>query len=220
MDCCKSPQCQGIESIFDDAYAKDELENYRRKGAPRQTRMLIEAALASGVEGASLLDIGGGVGAIQHELARAGLHTIVNVDAAPAYLQVARQQAEELGYADRASYYAGNFLEIAPQLEAADIVTLDRVICCFDDMPALVQASLNKARRLYGLVFPVDTWYLKVGRAAFNAFQRITGDPFRVFTHSTQQVDDLIRAAGFEPIKVHRGWIWQVRVYRSTGLSS
>ena len=45
---------------------------------------------------------------------------------------------------------------MSDEIEAADVVTLDRVICCYPDMEALVGRSAERALRLYGLVHPRD----------------------------------------------------------------
>ena len=116
---------------------------------------MIDEALATGVKGASLIDIGGGIGIIQHELAAHGADRIIAVDASSAYIGVARREAEKRGYTGE--YYRGNFVDLAPDLPAADIVTLDRVICCYDDMPKLVAASVSLVRKMYALVFPVSS---------------------------------------------------------------
>ncbi len=68
-------QCQGIERMFDRRAAERELRQYRAAGPGGTTRLLIDALKAEGVAGLTLLDIGGGVGAIQHELLRAGSAT-------------------------------------------------------------------------------------------------------------------------------------------------
>ena len=111
--------------------------------------------------GATLLDIGGGVGVAQLDLLSAGLRSATDVDASSAYLDVAREEAQRRGYSERVSYRHGDLVALAPEIEPADIVTLDRVICCYHDMPALVRASAAKARRLYGLVYPHDAWWTR-----------------------------------------------------------
>lgn len=78
MNCC---QCEGIEAFFDDKTAARELKRYRKKGADKTTRILIEALQTEDVSGKTLLDIGGGIGAIQHELMSSGAATVTNVDA-------------------------------------------------------------------------------------------------------------------------------------------
>src|SRR5687768_12758136 len=195
MDCC---QCKGIETLFDQKEAETKLKAYRKDGPAKTTRMLIEALEAQGIDGTTLLDIGGGVGAIQHELLRAGVERATGVDASTAYLKAAQEEAEQRGHADRITYHHGNFVDLAPQIAPADIVTLDRVICCYHDMPALVGLSVAKAGRLYGLVYPRDTWWMRFGIVLANLYFRVVRNPFRTFVHPTQAVDALVRGNGFE----------------------
>ena len=116
--------------------------------------MLLDAIRAEGVDGASLLDVGGGVGVVQHELLAAGVSSAVSVDASSAYLAVAKEEAERRGHADRLEQHHGNFVDVAPQIGQADIVTLDKVICCYHDVEQLVRLSSAKAKRVYAVVYP------------------------------------------------------------------
>lgn len=212
MSCCTSTQCQGIEEVFDAELADDELEEYRRDGPSKTTLRLLEAIRAQNGHARSLLDIGGGIGAIQHELAP-DLDAIVNVDASPAYSQAARSEAERRGYAERADYRVGDFVRLAPEIPGSDIVTLDRVLCCYDDMAGLVDAAAGKAQNILGLVYPVDRIVFRAGFAVINFVQRILRRPFRMFIHNSRAVDDRIRNAGFRPEFQHKSLIWQVVVY-------
>ncbi len=106
MDCC---QCQGIEAKFDQKYVTKKLDKYRRQGPKETTRQLIEALQAEGVEGMTLLDIGGGVGDIQHELLKSGVRTAINNEASTAYVEACRAEAERQGHADRVRHLQGNF---------------------------------------------------------------------------------------------------------------
>jgi len=213
MNCCNNPQCQGIEETFTDQWAVEELKTYRNKGSNKTTRLLLNAIRQQGVKDASLLDIGGGIGAIQLELLQAGVARVTNVDASPAYSQTAREEAARRGWADRIHYHVGNFVDISPSLDDMDIVTLDRVICCYDDMNALVRASVSRTKRVYGVVFPKDVWWVKLGMGLFNQLQRLFRKPFHLFAHSTAEVDSLVREKGFERVFTHRGLFWQVIVY-------
>ncbi|MBI3742371.1 MAG: class I SAM-dependent methyltransferase, partial [Chloroflexi bacterium] len=127
--------------FFDENEARVDLEDYRANGPQKETRMLLDAILARGVEEKTLLDIGGGVGAIQHALLNAGAVSAVNVDASSAFLRAAKEEAERHGHADKIAFHHANFVELAPSIAPADVVTLDRVICCYHDMVALVNAS-------------------------------------------------------------------------------
>jgi len=210
MNCC---QCQAIEKEFNPKTASKQLKTYRRQGPARTTRMLIEALKAEGVEGLTLLDIGGGVGAVQHALLQAGVSRAINADASAAYLEAARQEAERQGHAERISFRHGDFVELAGDIPPADVVTLDRVICCYPDMPALVGLSSARARRLYGLVYPRDTWWIRMAFAVGNLALRLWRNPFRVFSHPSQAVDALLNSGGLQRRFYGRTLLWQVVVY-------
>jgi len=206
-------QCKGADKLFSGVHVSRELKKYRRKGPRGTTRTLIDALRGEGIDGATLLDIGGGVGAIQHELLRAGATRATGADAATDYLEAARQEAERQGHADRVAFHHGDFVAIAEQLDAADIVTLDRVICCYPDVKALVRASVNKARRLYGVVYPRDVWWTKLGSRFLNLFLWASRNPFRVFVHSSRDVDALVREAGLERRLTRLTPNWQIVLY-------
>ena len=211
MKCCS--QCAGIERQFDQETASEELDDYRRQGLAGTSRTLVEALVAAGVTGATLLDIGGGVGAVQHALLDAGAASAVHVDASSAYLQAAETEAEHRGLSDRIRFRHGDFVSLAAEVAPADVVTLDRVICCYHDMPALVEASAARAQRLYGLVYPRDAWWIRVGSRFANVFLWLQRTPFRIFVHPTNAVDAIVRRQGFH-LQVHRRtWFWQVVVY-------
>jgi magnesium-protoporphyrin O-methyltransferase len=207
-------QCRDIEQIFNEKDARKQLKRYLKKGAPKSTRVLIQALEGEGVEGNSLLDIGGGIGVIQRELFQAGLNRACNVDAASGYVKVSQEEAEGQGYSDRVGYIHGNFVEVAPEVGDADIVTLDRVICCFPDMKSLVALSASKARKLYGLVFPIDTWWMKLAAFILNPIYKIfSRTTFESFVHSTEEVDSLIRSTGLKRCFYRTSGLWQIMVY-------
>jgi magnesium-protoporphyrin O-methyltransferase len=210
MNCC---QCQGIEELFSQQYVTKELKRYRTKGPDKTTLMLIEAIKGEGVDGFTLLDIGGGLGAIQRELIRAGVVHATDVEASSAYIKAAREEALRQGYADLVNYNQGNFVDLAADIPPADIVTLDRVICCYHDMQKLVSLSAQRARKMYGLVYPRDTWWVKVVLALQNLFFRLKGSPFRTFPHPTKSVEAIIDRNGLRRRFYRQTLAWQVAVY-------
>lgn len=208
--CCHTD----YDALFDDRMARRNLADYLRKGTEPMTRRLIDAIVGAGVQGATLLDIGGGIGAIQLELLAAGVSTAVDVDASRAYIATARAEAERRGLADRVTYRYGDFTELAPDIAAADLVTLDRVVCCYADMPRLVGTSIGHARRLYGLIYPIDRWWIRAGAAVGNLGLRLFRQSFRFHVHGTAAVDVIIRRGGFTPVVSRRGLLWQMALYR------
>ena len=206
-------QCSGIEAWFDKKVVARELSRYRKKGPRKTTRMLIDAAKSEGVEGMTLLDIGGGVGAIQHELLKAGAGSVVSVDASTAYVEAAEDEAKRQGHADRVHYLYGDFVNLASDIPEVDIVTLDRVICCYDNMEALVRLSSMRARKFYGLVYPRDAWWIKLANPVGNFCLWVSRNPFRIFVHPTEAVDAVVRSNGLERCFYRKTVIWQVVVY-------
>lgn len=210
-----SCQCQGIEVEFGEREARAQLRRYRRRGASGTTRQLIEALVGMGVEGGTVLDIGGGVGAIQHSLLAAGASRARSVDASQAYSEIAGEEAARRGLAARIESSHGDFVALAESIPPADIVTLDRVICCYHDVQALVAASAARARRLYGVVYPRDVWWLRPVFALGNLVLRLRRSSFRIFLHSTTEVEALIAAEGLRPAIQRFHGMWQVAVFRA-----
>jgi magnesium-protoporphyrin O-methyltransferase len=176
--------------------------------------MLLDQVIGRGVKGRTFLDIGGGIGTIQHELMEAGAGTGLSAEASAAYITAAREEAARRGYAERMAYREGDFLDLAPEIEAADVVTLDRVLCCYPDMPGLLEASASRARLLWGTVLPREERPLiRLAIGFLNAVQRIRRRPFRVFTHDSQNVDVRMRALGFSPAFRGTSFFWRILLY-------
>lgn len=209
MTCC---QCQGIEQMFDDRMARRQLRQYRRKGPAKATRRLLEAIAAGGIGGRTFIDVGGGVGAIQHDLMGRGAARGTSADASPAYLAAARTEAEARGYASRMRYVDGDFVERAGELEAADIVTLDRVVCCYPDMPAMLGAAASLARSSVGLIIPRGTRLMRFGVGVANLIQRLRRHPFRIYVHDPDEVEAVLAEHGMSRRYLRDGLVWRVMV--------
>ena len=207
------PQCVGIERLFDEKEAQRELRFYRKKGPYKTATKLLGALRETGVDGASLLDVGGGIGALQHELFKAGAATAVGVDGSSAYIAAATEEAERQGTRDKVTFHHGNFLDVAPSLEQADIVTLDRVLCCFPDVDDMIVASTAKARRYYGVVYPRRTLPARIAIRVVNLALKLRGNPYRVFIHEPGHIDKLVRNAGFAPRYEGKTLVWHVALY-------
>lgn len=210
MDCCR---CQLIEAQFDRKTVEGKVRQYHEKGLKKETRILVEALISEGIEGSSILDVGGGLGALEFELIKTGASQATNVEASSAYVDAASEEASRQGLSAQVQHIYGNFVDVARDVPAADIVTLDKVVCCFDDMEALVSSSVEKANRLYGLIYPRDTWWVRIGIGLENLLRRLRGNDFRVIVHPTREVDRLIKDHGLT-VLFHRNLIdWQIVVY-------
>lgn len=208
------PHCKDANAIFDPGWAESDLNAYRKNGPSKQTRLLLDVLKQHGVQDLTLLDIGGGVGAIQHELIAAGARAVTDVDASTAYIGAAQAEAQRRGYADRAQYHYGDFVDLAPDIDPADIVTLDRVICCYPHVEQLVRLSSERARRLYGVIYPRDTWLTRLFMPLMNFFLfRLQGSAFRNYIHSTQVINSVVQSNGLTKIFNRNMGLWRVVVY-------
>jgi SAM-dependent methyltransferase len=212
MDCC-SPGDSPFDRQFDARHAARHLRAYHEKGPAGLTQALIDGLAAGGIEGNTVLDIGAGVGAVHHELLRVGAASAVDVDASRAYIASAREEAEAQGHADRVEYLTGDFVSLVHEIQPADLVALDRVICCYPDMAALVSRSAALARRRYGLVYPRDSWFGRIGMALLNARLRLVRSPFRAYIHRTADVERILAADGLVKRFQQTTLIWQLEIY-------
>jgi magnesium-protoporphyrin O-methyltransferase len=205
--------CDSGFEIFDRKTAEADVERYRREGPDTTTRILLDMIGERGVVGADLLDIGGGIGVIDHELLSAGAARAVLVDASGPSVQAAREEAARRGHLDRIGFVDGDFVSWASTIEPADVVTLDRVICCYPDVDALVRLSTSRAKALYGLVLPRDRRILRWGIRLLNLWFRMRGWRYRSFTHPNARVDALVAEAGLRPRREALTFVWRVVLY-------
>lgn len=202
-------------TFYNHKKAASELRRYREKGPIPSTRALIDALVAEGVEGATVLDIGGGIGAVQHELLAAGAAQVTSVDASASYLEAAREEASRRGVEDRVTYRHGDLVDVAESVPPADIVTLDRVLNVYPDWKRLVELSAARAQRLYGVVYPRNTPFVRLVIFVMNLFLRLRRTPVRAAIRPADEIECIARENGLVPHASHDvGPAWQVVVYR------
>jgi magnesium-protoporphyrin O-methyltransferase len=206
--------CEITDSAFSEAEARSEVKNYRNRGPANQTRLILEAVRSLGSRDAVLLDMGGGIGALHHELLEDVARAATHVDASSAYLKEAKAEAARRGHGERVNFIHADFTNVAADLPKADIVTLDRVVCCYPDFRGLLKAAADHSQKALALTYPRETWYMRIGLQALNFFQRLRKDPFRVFLHPIAEMDSLIKREGFERVSLRRLFVWEMALYR------
>ncbi|MGH2429097.1 MAG: class I SAM-dependent methyltransferase [Candidatus Limnocylindria bacterium] len=203
----------------DGLHADEDLEKWRSGRLHPATQELIDVVRAQGIEGAALLDIGAGVGAVHLTLLEGGAATAVDIDASPEYLATARAEAERRGLAGRVEYRYGDVVELAAEMPPADIVTLDSVICCYPYLAPLLEAATRPGPQLVGLTYPRDVWWMRAFMRLFNLTHALRRRPDRYFIHRHARLNRLMADAGYE--NAHEGGTreWRVVVYRRAGAS-
>jgi magnesium-protoporphyrin O-methyltransferase len=213
----EAPCSCGCPNTFSTKEAEGDLRRYRDKGPDPTTRALVDAIAEGGIDGATVIDVGGGVGAVQLELLAAGASRSISVDASEAYAAVYRDEVERRALADRVEVHVGDFVDLAGRIEPADIVTLDRVVCCYSNFRALLGSVAFHARSRIGVVWPRDVWWNRIASRVLNAWSRLTRNPTRWYLHREADLDALLRIAGFRPRPIKRTFMWQVVVYERHG---
>lgn len=203
-DCC-SPDCG---RFFNRRVAERDARRYRAKGLTGTAGELAE--LAGDVTGASVLEVGGGIGTIELELLAAGAARATNVELSPAYEEAAHELIAERGLGDRVERRVADFAVEHATVEPHDVVVMHRVVCCYPDVDALVEAAAERARRRLVLTFPQDRLLLRAGVRIVNLFLRIGGGDFRVYVHRRAQIAEAARRGGLAPERtVRHGLFWE-----------
>ncbi len=188
--------------------AEKEYLDYLRNGPKKSTEYLLEPLKDQDLKGASLLDIGGGVGAVVWELWEQGIRKAYYQELSQAYSESFQKEVNKRGLEDSIEISIGDFVDCQQQLPEADIVTLDKVICCYEDFETLVQQSTDKARYLYVYTIPMDVWWVKAVSSAASFFRQLFGDKLRTWVHPVSAVEALTVSCGFDKVyeKQHREW--------------
>lgn len=211
--------CEITDNAFRAEEARADLRNYRRSGPSKQTKLILAAIRSLGLRQARLLDIGGGIGAIHHELLGEVVDEATHVDASSAYLKEAKQEAARRGHSERVNFLHADFTDVASELPKADIVTLDRVVCCYPDFRRLLKAAAEHSQHVLALTYPREVWYLRIGLRLVNFFQRLRRDPFRVFLHPVAEMDALLKREGFQRVTLHRLFVWEMAFYQRASVA-
>lgn len=199
---------------YDGLNAEADLERWRAGRLNPVTRELIDVLRSQGVDGARVLDIGAGVGAVHVAMLEAGAAAAIDVDASREFLATAQAEAERRGLGGRVEYRFGDVVMIGAELPAVDVVTLDSVICCDPDLPSLLAAATRTRPRLVGITYPRDVWWMRTYMRLYNLWQAVRRSPARYFVHRHAQLERWMAGAGYR--NVHEGGIrvWRVVLYR------
>lgn len=211
MDCCAHNQ--GLNTLFNDQNARREVKDYWKKGIDKRARAVVDAVSARGVEGATLLEVGGGIGGLHVELLKRGAGRAIDVDVSSAYVAAAQSITEKLGLRERVDYRVADFAIEADSVPEADVVIMHRVVCCYPAMPRLVTAAATHAHRLLALTFPRGAWYMRLGEKLMNFGMWLTRSGFRFYVHPPQDIKEVALAAGMKPVQEKFSGVWQVVVF-------
>jgi 2-polyprenyl-3-methyl-5-hydroxy-6-metoxy-1,4-benzoquinol methylase len=206
VGCCG----RDYDRFFSKRFARSFAKKYRKRGLDKTARKMAEFLRERGIEGATILEIGGGVGEIEIELLKAGAARAQNLELSPAYEEEARKLAEEAGVGGRVEWRLHDIAEDPEGVEPADIVVLHRVVCCYPDYERLLGAAADHARRALVFSYPPRNALSDIFYGVFNLAMRLMRNGFRGFAHPPGAMLAALEARGLRRTYEHHGRIWQV----------
>lgn len=210
MPGCCDPRA--YDEAFSDRFARRVARRYRRRGLDRLERAVVDEVVAHGVDGATVLEVGGGVGQVCVELLRRGAAAATCLELATTYEREAGRLAAEAGVGERMTRRR---VDIAAEPDAAgpaDVVVLNKVVCCYPDQVALLRAAADHARGLVVFSYPRANAVSRAVVAVMNRFLAMSGAAYRAYLHDPADMLATLAGRGLTSRMVRRGPVWQVAV--------
>lgn len=198
------------DAFFNSGRAKKFARQYRKRGLTNTSSLMVDYLCAHGIDGASVLEIGGGVGQIQVELLRRGAAQVTNLEISTNYEAEATQLLEQAGMTSRVTRRFVDIAKAPDEVASADIVILHRVVCCYDDYAALLSAAGSHAEHLLVFSHPPRNVLVRGEFWIKNFVRRIRRNPFRTFVHPPSAMVSALHATGLKTGFEHRGWSWNI----------
>jgi hypothetical protein len=195
--------------MFSRKSAARDARAFRERGLNKTSRTLVE--LAGDVSGETVLDVGGGVGAIGLTLLERGAARATNVELSGGYEDAARELASERDVSARIDRRIADFVESDSAIAEHDVVVLHRVVCCYPDLDGLMDTSARHARRALVLTYPQQRWWIGAGLKLVNLFLRLSRCGFRTYLHPVDRILDSSRGLRVERIE-RTALLWESAV--------
>jgi len=203
--CCAPTE---YRRFFSRKVAAKDARRYREHGLTGTARRLTE--LAGDVTDASVLDIGGGIGAIELELFEAGAVRATSVEISAGYEDEAETLLVERGFGGRVDRRVADFVADAAAIGVHDVVVLHRVVCCYPDAGALIGEAAAHTGRILLLTYPQERWYTRAGLRVVNMFLQLSRCGFRTYVHPVERMFTAAAAHGLTPnVRERNGLLWE-----------
>ncbi len=205
--------CCGADRFFDEKTAGKEYRNYLKKGPRKATAKIIRQLSAQDITGKNMVDVGGGIGALQWWFLAQGGRQTTDIDASSGYLAKAREHAVKNGWQDKAHFLMGDCTDKYKEVDEAHVITLDKVVCCYPDFKEILTATCNKAKEYIALSYPMDGFIAQAIRNLGALFFMLKGNPFRPYVHPVKEIRSVFAAKGFTRIAHDTSFPWHIETY-------
>lgn len=205
--CCNA---RGCDRLFNEKFARKMAKRYRKRGLDKTARKMVAFLEERGVEGATVLEVGGGVGEIQIELLERGASHSTNLELSPGYDGEALRLLDEHGLKGRADRRLHDIAVDPETVGPADVVVLHRVVCCYPDYERLLGAVAEHARHAVVFSYPPRNVASRAFVAGANLFLRIMRREYRTFAHPPRAMLDVLERRGLLRTFERHSLTWQV----------
>jgi 16S rRNA G966 N2-methylase RsmD len=205
--CCDR---DGYDEIFGDRFARRVARRCCSRGLDRTRRRVVQFLGVQGIEDATVLEIGGGIGELHVELLHRGARVATNLEISTGYEGEAARFLDRSGVGDRVTR---RFIDIATapdEVEPADVVVLHRVVCCYPDYQRLLSAAASHAGRFLVFSHPPRNLLTRSSFGFENLVRRLRGINFRTFVHPPEAMVAVVESQGMALRYRHRGLSWAV----------
>lgn len=213
MDCCG-----GYEEVFTERQARWVRRRFDRRGLTGPGREIVRWLGSRGlVEGVSVLEIGGGLGEVQVELLQRGARRVTSVELTASWETEAVRLLAAHGLDGRVERVVGDLVHQSGLAGEADVVVLNKVVCCYPDHAGLLRAAGQRARRALVFTHPPRTVPVRAGLCVLNAWQRARGRDYRSFAHPPEAMLQVLRGTGLRPVHSRQAGLWRLQSLERPG---
>ena len=207
------PRCcdhDDYQSVFSGRFARRTSRRHQRRGLTPAAQRIVDFVCSRGIAGATVLEIGGGVGHLQVELLRRGAAHVTNLEISRNYEAEAARVLDDAGLTDRVTR---RFLDIAQapdEVQPADVVVLHRVVCCYPDYARLLNTAAGHARKTLAYSHPAVNLVNRVQFGSENVYRWLSRNDFRTFIHPPEGMVRAAESAGLLAAYHHHARDWDV----------
>lgn len=177
------------------------------------SRILLDLLDDAGLSGRTVLDAGCGQGALTLGLSQRGVTGVTGIDLSPQSVAAATQAAERAGVPAR--FLVAN--AATDMITPHDVVVLNKVVCCYFDVSALLANTSSAARSVVALSMPhsrrLRGMLARLIVGAENAWRRLRGDPFRAFVHDNALIIQTLTRGGWSLTAQRDHWMWRIATF-------
>lgn len=212
--CCQGNNINDLENTFGGDRAQRDAQRYLQHGLDKRAQKLTAYIFDKLPADATVLEIGCGAGGVHQELLRRNIVTsAVGVDASSSYLAAANANATQLRLQDQVEYRHADFAQSAEKIPSATLVILDRVICCYPHLEALLGKAAQHTQQYLAISFPLDRWWVRFVHRMGDVFLKLVGSGYHPYVHAMDDILAVTAAAGLQPVQTDQRHIWKIIVF-------